>query len=151
MVQWTNTTKVIDWFKSIQNKQMSKFIQFDIVGFYPNIKPTLLDDALTLAAGMVELSAQQRKIIFQARKSFLYLNGEPWVKKGENNFDVGMGSFDGPQVFELVGLFILSQMTHLPDYKPGKCRDDGLGVTTAGVKRQKEICEELRKTFRRMN
>ena len=35
LVQWTNTTEVINWFKTIQNKQMSKFIKFDIVGFYP--------------------------------------------------------------------------------------------------------------------
>ena len=147
LVQWTNTTEVITWFKNIQNKQMYKFIQFDIVGFYPNIKPTLLDDALAWAAGLVDLSAQQKKIIFQARKSFLYLNGKPWVKKGDVNFDVGMGSYDGAQVCELVGLFILSQMTHLPDYKPGKYRDDGLGVTNAGVIRQKEICVELKRIY----
>ena len=120
LVQWTNTTEVINWFKSIQNKQMSKFIQFDIVGFYPNIKPTLLDDALAWSAGLVDLSEQQKKIIFQARKSFLYLNEKPWVKKGDVNFDVELVSYDGAQVCELVGLFILSQMTHLPDYKPGK-------------------------------
>ena len=98
LVQWTNTRDVVDWFKSIKNKKALKFIQFDIVSFYPSITPTLLDEALTWAAGQVDLSPQQRKIIFQARKSFLYINGKPWVKKGEQNFDVGMGSYDGAQI-----------------------------------------------------
>ena len=55
LTQWTNTMDVINWFKSIKNKERCKFIQFDIVGFYPNIKPTLLDEALTWAAELVDL------------------------------------------------------------------------------------------------
>ena len=74
---------VVNWFKDIKNKHGRHFIQFDIVSFYPSITPTLLDDALTWAAELVELTPQQTKIIFQSRKSFLYMNGEPWVKKGD--------------------------------------------------------------------
>ena len=35
--QWKNTQEVIDWFKSIDNKQRYKFIMFDIKDFYPSI------------------------------------------------------------------------------------------------------------------
>ena len=40
----------------------------------------------------------------QSRKTFLFNNNEPWVKKtGEENFDVPMGFYDGVEVYELVG------------------------------------------------
>ena len=151
LVQWTNTRDVVDWFKGIKNKKVLKFIQFDIVSFYPSITPTLLDEALTWAAEQVDLSPQQRTIIFQARKSFLYTNGKPWVKKGDKNFDVGMGSYDGAQICELVGLLVLSQMKHIPDFNPKLYRDDGLGPTSASIARQKEIREELIRIFSENN
>ena len=48
----------------------------------------------------------------QCRKTFLFNNGEPWVKKGEKeNFDVAMGSYDGAEICELVGLYLLHKMT----------------------------------------
>ena len=39
-----------------------------------------------------------------------------------------MGSFDGAEVCELVGLYLLSQLQHL-DMNVGLYRDDGLAVT----------------------
>ena len=36
--QWKNTEDVIDWFKSINQKQLSKFVIFDIKDFYPSTK-----------------------------------------------------------------------------------------------------------------
>ena len=136
LTQWTNTKDVIKWFKNIKDKNRMKFIQFDIVSFYPSISPTLLENALSWAAKITELSPEQKRIIFQGRKSFLYVDGKPWVKKGDENFDVGMGSFDGAQVCELVGLYMLSQMTHLTNFTPGLYRDDGLGVTSASTRQQ---------------
>lgn len=32
----------------------------------------------------------------------------PWVKKEGNGFDVSMGGDDGTEIFELIGIFILS-------------------------------------------
>ena len=74
--QWTNTSDVINWFKNINDKKRMKFIQFDIVSFYPSISPTLLDNALSWATKIVEITPEQRKIILQARKSFLYVGEE---------------------------------------------------------------------------
>ena len=52
-------------------------------------------------------------IIKHARRSLLFNDGLPWVKGNNHNmFDVTMGSFDGAEVCELVGLYIY--------------RDDGL-------------------------
>ena len=46
-------------------------------------------------------------------------------RKIRSDFDVTMGSFDGAGTCELVGLFLLSQLTHL-DVNVGLYRDDGL-------------------------
>jgi hypothetical protein len=39
------------------------------------------------------MTEQQKRIVFQASKSFLYNKGEAWVKKGDINFDIGMGGY----------------------------------------------------------
>ena len=93
--QATNTKSVLEWFKSIRNKRIYKFINFDIVSFYPSITPALLEEALEWAARHVNVTEQQKKVVFQASKSFLYSRGEPWVKKGGTNFDIGMGAYHG--------------------------------------------------------
>ena len=69
------------------------------------------------------------------------------MKKGEENFDAGMGSYEGAQVCELVGLFILNQMTHLTNFTPGLYRDDRLGVTSASTRQQGKIRDEITKFF----
>ena len=53
------------------------------------------------------------------------------MKKGEDNFDVTMGAWDGAEVAELVGLYLLQQMSLNVFGKNmfGLYRDDGLAVT----------------------
>ena len=63
-----------------------------------------------------------------SRKFLLFNNTDIWIKKnGDPDFDVTMGSFDGAELCELVGLYIL----HILRAKYGKhgiglYRDDGL-------------------------
>ena len=45
--QWRNTDKVIDWFKSIRNKQLCRFVVFDIKEFNLSITEKVLKKALT--------------------------------------------------------------------------------------------------------
>ena len=70
--------------------------------------------------------------IMNARKAFLFFEGNPWVKKDTqtlNHFDVTEGSFDGAEVCELVGLFLLNQLKDLVvNGSVGLYRDDGLAV-----------------------
>ena len=47
------------------------------------------------------------EVIFHARKSVLYNNGEPWVRKERGSFDVTMGACDGAEVCELIGIYML--------------------------------------------
>ena len=41
MNQWRNTKDVIDWFKSLNEKQLCKFVIFEIKDFYPSMKELL--------------------------------------------------------------------------------------------------------------
>ena len=46
-----------------------------------------------------------------SRKSLLFNNTDIWIKKyGDLDFDVTMGSFDGAELCELVGLYILHSL-----------------------------------------
>ena len=130
--QWRNTSTVIDWFKSIELKESMRFIQFDIVDFYPSISEKLLDNALNFAKSIVEIDQETIKIIKHACKSILFTNDKVWVKKSSDLFDVTMGSFHGAELCELTGLFILHQLRErFPDVNLGLYRDDGLGCCAA--------------------
>ena len=121
---------------------------FDIKDFYPSIKEDLLIEALEFAKQHVTIKPKDRETIFHARKSLLYNEGEPWIKKQSNSFDVTMGSYDGAEVCELIGIFMLSLIGN--KYNPnniGLYRDDGLAVfkNTSGPQ-----SEKIKKTFQRM-
>lgn len=130
--QWRCTAEVISWFSDLCSKNRKcKFLQFDIVEFYPSISPQLLDRSLEYAKTLVNVSTSDIDIIKHSKMSLLFdTNGECWTKKnGFGNFDVTMGSFDGAEVSELVGLYLLSKITTiLPTQCVGLYRDDGLAI-----------------------
>ena len=126
--QWHNTDDVINWFNNIKNKQNCTFVQFDIEEFYPSISKELLHQSLTHAMKYTTVSENNQKIIMHSRKSLLFTNNQHWIKKvGDPSFDVTMGSFDGAELCELVGLFILHSLSEKYGLNTsGLYRDDGL-------------------------
>ena len=63
------------------------------------------------------------------RKSLLFDNDAPWVKRNNEHFDISMGSHDGAEVCELVGLFLLDDLSNkYGQDSVGLYRDDGLAV-----------------------
>ena len=67
------------------------------------------------------------------------------MDKKSSDFDVTMGSFDGAEVCELVGLYLLSQLQHLA-MNVGLYRDDGLAITNKRPRavenmKKKEMCQ----------
>ena len=67
--------------------------------------------------------------MFHSRKSLLYNNGTPWVKKEGTGFDVIMGAYDGAEICELISIFILSLLETKYDSKSiGLYKDDGLSI-----------------------
>ena len=96
--------------------------------FYPSITEDLLSSALSFASKYDTISDDEKHIILQAKQSTLYNRGSPWSKRdGNSKFDVTMGSFDGAETCELIGLYLLSQLQHL-DINIGLYRDDGLAA-----------------------
>ena len=127
--QWKNSLSVIDWFSNIPDKHKHKFIIFDIENFYPSINENLLENAIAFAKIYCDITERDINIIMHARKSLLFNNNEPWIKKGNNTFDVTMGSFDGAEICELVGLYILHGLcAKYGKDTIGLYRDDGLAI-----------------------
>ena len=126
-----NTEETIAWFKSIENKNRKSFIQLDIVNYYPSVTEKLLDKALDFAADHTTrepITPEQRMIIKNARKSVLHQGNETW-QKTTGEFDVTMGAYDGAQVTDLIGLYILHILKEqIPEIDFGLYRDDSLGV-----------------------
>ena len=82
----------------------------------------------------------------QARKTLLFRHDIPWVKCSENEeFDLSMVSYDGAEVGELVGGFLLNKLSHVIDKRfVGLYRDDALAVlrnysSLASERKRKEI------------
>ena len=154
--QWRNTTSVIDWFKGIKNKQKCKFLKFDIVDFYPSITEEILKKSLDFAQSLTELNESEIEIIQQARNSVLFQQDNIWIKKSASHdkpFDVAMGSFDGAEICELVGLFILSILTkRFGKNCIGLYRDDGLAIIpNANGPKSEKARKDVTKLFKDQN
>ena len=147
--QWKNSEEVISWFSNIKNKSSKRFFKFDVVSFYPSITKQLLDYAITWGNQYATLTNEDINIVTHARKSFLFLNSQPWKKKNGDDFDVTMGAYDGAEVCELVGLYILHKMEGLINKDHlGLYRDDGLAVVDGSGPEIERLRKEVFKLFK---
>ena len=79
---------------------------FDIENFYSSISLELFSNTIKFASEKCTIS-----IIIQSRQNLLFQDKQPQVKKtGTENFDFPMGCYDGAEVCELVGCYILNQL-----------------------------------------
>ena len=90
-----------------------------------------MNKALDLAANYTKISKEDIRLIYHCRKSLLFFNDEAWKKKDtDSSFDVTMGSFDGAELCELIGIYIQSLLTDsielITKENIGLYRDDGL-------------------------
>ena len=143
---WKNTNDVIKWFGDIPIKKSHSFIAFYICDFYPSITEELLDKALDFASRYIEITTDERRITKHTKKTTLYNNNMPW-RKIRSDLDVTTGSFNGAETCELLGLFLLSQPTHL-GVNVGLYRDDGLATCTKSPKQVEAIKEEMCEIFK---
>ena len=88
------------------------FAVFDMENFYPSITEKLLTDSIIFAKKYIDITDRDIDIIMHSRKSLLFDSNFAWVKKNNSSFDVTMGSYDGAEVCELVGLFILNRLSN---------------------------------------
>ena len=96
---------------------------FDIERFYPSISEKLFNEVIQYAKNIVQVPDH-------SRKSLIFHGNEPWVKtEGNEDLDVTMGSNNGAEISEIVGLLMLSKLVHLfQDNSVGLYRDGGLSV-----------------------
>ena len=123
--QWRCTSAVLE----LKNKDKSTFMIFDIVDFYPSISQELLDKYLEWAKGFTHIQPVEYETIMHSRRTILYDNNKkPWIKKDtQKEFDVSMGAYDGAEVCELVGLYMLKEIKENINLNSlGLYRDDGL-------------------------
>ena len=84
---------------------------FDIESFYPSITERLFTNVIRFSKQITEVSHYDMSLKNQSRKTLLFDEKIPWVKKdGIEDFDVPMGCFDAVEVCELVGTFILNKL-----------------------------------------
>ena len=112
------------------------FIQCDIANFYPSISEDLMEKALIWASRHSYVSDLAVKVIIHSRRTILFDGKNTWCKKENSKFDVGQGAYDGAEVSELIGLFMLDQIVNVNEVLPkeniGLYRDDMLGVDNRG-------------------
>ena len=125
--QFRNSDSVLEWFDKKKGHE-HLLLSYDIESFYPSITKTTLEKCMDWAEEHVIIDHYERQTIMAARRSVLFFRDEVWTKKGEP-FDVTMGSSDGAEISELVGLFLLDRMDTegvLQADLGGLYRDDGL-------------------------
>ena len=127
--QWKNTASTLSWFNNIPSKADCKFLKFDVVDFYPSIFEKLLTDAIEYANKYVKIGKKSIEIIIHCRKFLLFCEGEAWSKKSYDRINVTMGSFNGAEIRELVGLYLLHHLSGIPGKEAvGLYRVDGLAI-----------------------
>ena len=111
----------------------------------------LVDDSFleTIASKYADISEYQIHLITHKKKIMLYKDGNPW-EKTTSAFDVTMESYDGAEICELVGLYLLSQLQNL-NINVGLYRDDGLAVTNQTPRKAKMTKKKLCKIFKDNN
>ena len=87
----------------------------------------LLNRSISFARSITIISDS---LSYHSRKSLLFNTTSAWVQKGNNSlFDVTMGSYDGTEICELVGLYLLNILsTVIGRSSVGLYRDDGLAA-----------------------
>ena len=69
-------------------------------------------------------------------------------KKVNPDFDVTMGAYDGAELCELLGLYILSQLSYIEGFNGGLYRDDCLSVSDKPVREiEHNMKKEISKIF----
>ena len=108
---------------------MCKFVIFDIKYFYPSITENLLKKPLTFAEAQALLSGDDKTIIHHARKSLLFRDQQTWIKRDSGLFNAMMGAYDETGLCEVVGNYLLYELSQLYEKRDIELnRDDALVV-----------------------
>ena len=149
--QLKNTEETIKWFQNTNFKTRKQFIQIDIVDYYPSVSNELFQKAIKFANEYTFIDETTINTILNARKTLLYHENRIWTKT-EGGFDIPMGSYDGAELTDLVGLYILHRLKQtVPEIDFGLYRDDGLGMyRRIPATRLNKIIKTIKDLFKEM-
>ena len=133
-----------------KTKKLS-FLTFDIIVFYAFTSDELLNKSIEWARKHTSIDDKEYETIMHSRRTLLHDNKRNmWTKKViKKQFDVSMGAFDGAEVCELIGLFIIITINESINFE-SIClyRDDGLAVLKSATGSESERTRtRLIKTF----
>ena len=80
-----------DWFVGLEQKEALTFLKFDVEAMHPSISEELLLKSLQWAGSLVAIKEEELEVINATKKALLYSDGQPWTKKGEEDFDIPNG------------------------------------------------------------
>ena len=121
---------------------------FDIVDFHPSITEKLFEDSICFAKQWVEIDNETNAVIKHCRKSLLFSRDSAWIKKSGSLFDVTMGSSDGAEICDMVGLFLLHQLAKLVGKSNiGLYRNNGLAILVASGPELERLKRKIIKLF----
>ena len=151
--QWRSTKEVLYWFNNIERKQQKRWLKFDVEAFYPSISKNLLKKAINYARTITTVTQEEEDIIYHCRRSILVGPDKTlWQKVSNPEFDVTMGSRDGAEICELVGLFMLKQLENImPKEDMGLYRDDGLCLVEGGGPAVERMKKKITQLFKAQN
>ena len=120
--------------------------------FYPSITENLHKKVLTFAEAHTHLPDDDKAIIHHARKSLLFNDQQTWIKRDSGLFDVTMRAYDGAEVCELVGNYLLYELLKLYEKKAIRLyRDNGLAIFKNKSGRESEKLKKSVKAIFREN
>ena len=127
---WKNSSVVIKWFRNLENNSSSLVIIFDIEDFYSSILLSAFNRAIEFGKEISNSLNDENSMIMITRETLLFSDGEAWVKKNEEDaFDVPLGLYDGAEMCELVGTYLLNQLkVAIGKENMELSKDDSLGI-----------------------
>jgi hypothetical protein len=165
---WKSTPDVLRWFNNIKlkpnmvntRKNSTKFLVFDIEKYYPSISENLVRNAIKFAQMFCFISQSDINTIMTARESFLFYKEKVYVMKIQPQFDVQMGSWDGAEISELCGIYLMYKLTRndrtglngpFKKEEVGLYRDDGLAAVQGTNKEREAIKTKIKQIFAEEN
>ena len=146
--QLQSTNGAIKWFNGLKHKNQRHFLISDVLSFYPSITEKILKNSFSWARYLIRIPEADELLVFMARNSLLFVDSKPWVKKENPSFDVTMGSFDGAEVAEFVGLFLLNELTSIMSQADfALYRDDGICAIRGTKRSVDDTQKKIEKTF----
>ena len=151
---WKDSSEAVNWFKHIEEKHQTCFIQMDIKKMYSSITKQTFEKTIAWAQSFefINISKEEIELLYKGRESILFFNQREYEKRNNPSFDVTEGSFEGAEVAELIDLMILHEIVNVKKLLKANeiaiYRDDCLIAVRINPLQQDKLRKQLIKLFK---